>query len=189
VRGKDISGGLNYRYLIFELTLLTEWNTIYQMAVLLSLEVNGKRGEVMSNSKEQSYHSHTRISPIYHYVLAPVSLIFFVASIVYIIMERFSFSSTLLLGLSVSVAILTILVRGLAITLQNRVIRNEENTRHFMLTGKPLDQRLTLQQIIALRFSMDEAFPSLCTKAADSGMEPDAIKRAIIDWRADHLRV
>lgn len=143
----------------------------------------------MSNSKEQNYHSHKRISPIYHYVLAPISIILLVASIVYIIMERFTFSSTLLLGLSFTVVILTILVRLIALTLQNRIIRNEENTRHFMLTGKPLDQRLTLQQIIALRFSRDEVFPSLCTKAVESGMEPDAIKRAVIEWRADHLRV
>jgi membrane protein insertase Oxa1/YidC/SpoIIIJ len=143
----------------------------------------------MSNSKEQSYQSHRRISPIYHYILAPLSFILLVASIVYMIMERFTFSSTLLLGLSLSVIILTVLVRGLAITLQNRIIRNEENTRHFMLTGKPLDQRLTLQQIIALRFSTDEEFPSLCTKAVESGLKPDAIKRAVIQWRADHLRV
>lgn len=143
----------------------------------------------MGNSKEQSYQNHRRISPIYHYVLAPISFILLVASIVYMIMERFTFSSTMLLGLSLSVGLLTILVRGSAITLQNRIIRNEENTRHFMLTGKSLDQRLTLQQIIALRFSLDEAFPSLCTKAIESGMEPDAIKRAIIEWRADHLRV
>jgi hypothetical protein len=143
----------------------------------------------MSNSKEQSYQSHRRISPSYHFVLAPISLILLVASIVYIIRERFTFSSILLLGLSLSVFILTILVRGLALILQNRIIRNEENTRHFMLTGKPLDQRLTLQQIIALRFAMDEAFPSLCTKAIETGMAPDAIKKAIIEWRADHLRV
>lgn len=143
----------------------------------------------MSNSKQQSYQNHRRISPIYHYVLAPISIIFLVASIVYMIMEGFTFSSILLLGLSLIVVILTIIVRVSAITLQNRIIRNEENTRCFMLTGKPLDQRLTLQQIIALRFSKDDAFPSLCTKAVESGMEPDAIKRAVIEWRADHLRV
>jgi hypothetical protein len=171
------------------LTLISEWNSMYEMAVRLSLEVNGKRGQVMSNSKGQSYQNHKRISPIYHFVLAPMSFILLVASIVYMIMERFTFSSILLFGLSLSVIILTILVRSSAITVQNRIIRNEENTRHFLLTGKPLDKRLTLQQIIALRFSMDEEFPSLCTKAVESNMEPAAIKSAIIEWRSDHLRV
>ncbi len=45
------------------------------------------------------------------------------------------------------------------------MIRAEENFRHFILTGKPLDSRLDMKQIIALRFAEDDEFPELCQKA------------------------
>jgi hypothetical protein len=112
-----------------------------------------------------------------------------IASIVYIVMERFSYLSILLLGVSICLTILVMLVRLYALKLQDRIIRHEENTRHFMLTGEPLDSRLTLKQIIALRFAEDEAFPTLCVKAVETEMQPDAIKKSIPQWRADHHRV
>ncbi|CAG7654783.1 DUF6526 family protein [Paenibacillus allorhizosphaerae] len=143
----------------------------------------------MSKLQEQSYRNHKMFSPLYHFGVALVAPIVWIASIVYLIMERFSFASILLFGLSVSVMLLTVLVRLFATKLQDRIIRQEENFRHFVLTNKPLDARLSLNQIIALRFAEDDAFPALCLKAAETGMQPDEIKKSITHWRADQLRV
>ena len=41
---------------------------------------------------------------------------------------------------------------------QDRAIRAEENLRHYVLAGKLLDSRLTIRQIIGLRFAIDEEF-------------------------------
>jgi hypothetical protein len=61
--------------------------------------------------------------------------------------------------------------------------------RHFVLTGKPLDSRLRLSQIIALRFASDLEFPALAQKAAEEGLSSKEIKQSIQNWRADYNRV
>jgi hypothetical protein len=72
---------------------------------------------------------------------------------------------------------------------QDRAIRADENLRHFAMTGKLLDPRLTVRQVVALRFAPDNEFLALAKRAADEGMAPDAIKRAIKNWREDSYRV
>ena len=72
---------------------------------------------------------------------------------------------------------------------QDRAIRAEEKLRHYTLTGKPLDPRLTMQQIVGLRFASDAEFPELARKAAEENLSLDAIKRAVKSWRPDHDRL
>jgi len=143
----------------------------------------------MAQSNEQNYQNHRKISNLFYVVLAPLALILLTGSLVHMIREGFTFPSILLFGFAVFAIILAAFLRPLLIMLQNRIIRNEERTRHYILTGKPLDANLTLGQIIALRFSSDSQFPALCKQAAENNMKPDAIKRAVTNWRADHLRV
>lgn len=143
----------------------------------------------MSQHKPQQYGNHKKITPMYHFVLVWIAALVLIASIVNLASEKVSFTSILLVGVSVCVAILVLLLRQFATTLQDRIIRQEESFRHFRLTGKPLDARLSMKQIIALRFAEDDEFPSLCSKAAETGTAPDQIKKSITRWRADHHRV
>jgi hypothetical protein len=71
---------------------------------------------------------------------------------------------------------------------QDRAIRAEENLRHYVLTGKLLDKRINMRQTTALRFAPDEEFVQLANKAAEEGLSPDEIKKAVVEWRADHHR-
>ena len=95
----------------------------------------------------------------------------------------------LLLLLALMAAITAVLSRRNAQVVQDRVIRAEENFRHFLLTGKPLDGRLTLHQVIALRFASDPEFLQLAAQAAEAGMKPVDIKKAVKAWRPDVRRV
>ena len=79
--------------------------------------------------------------------------------------------------------------RAFPLRAQDRVIKLEESLRAHRLTGQDLDARLTMPQIIALRFASDEEWPALAKRAADEGMERYAIKEAIKNWRADPYRV
>lgn len=79
--------------------------------------------------------------------------------------------------------------RGFALKAQDRAIRAEETLRYFILTGKPLDSRLTLSQIIALRFASDEELPALAQQAAEKGLNNKEIKTQIKNWRSDWHRV
>jgi hypothetical protein len=79
--------------------------------------------------------------------------------------------------------------RMFSLKAQDRAIRAEENLRHYVLTGKLLDPRLSVGQIVALRFAADQEFAALAARAAQESMPPDAIKRAVQHWRGDTYRV
>ncbi len=79
--------------------------------------------------------------------------------------------------------------RIFALKAQDRAIRAEENLRHFALTGKLLDPRLTIRQVIGLRFASDAEFVELAARAVQENLSEDAIKRAVKSWRADTYRV
>jgi hypothetical protein len=83
---------------------------------------------------------------------------------------------------------LFIFARNFALKAQDRAIRAEENFRHYLLTGKPFDSKLTLRQIIGLRFASDEEFPELAQKASEESMCEEDIKKAIKNWRGDFDR-
>ena len=56
--------------------------------------------------------------------------------------------------------------------------------RHFALTGRLLDPRLTMRQIIGLRFASDAEFAGLADRAAAEKLSLDEIKKAVKTWRA-----
>jgi hypothetical protein len=60
--------------------------------------------------------------------------------------------------------------------------------RHFVMTGKLLDPRLRMGQIVALRFASDGEFVALAQKAAQDNVKPADIKLAVKNWRADEYR-
>ena len=78
--------------------------------------------------------------------------------------------------------------RAFAMKVQDRAIRAEENLRHFAMTGKLFDPRLTMGQIIALRFAPDEEFLALAGRAVDERLSREDIKKSIKTWRADNYR-
>jgi hypothetical protein len=79
--------------------------------------------------------------------------------------------------------------RVFALGAQNRVIRAEEKMRHYLLAGKPLDSRVTMDQTIGLRFASDGEFVELAKRAAETGMSKADIKKAVKTWRADNDRL
>jgi len=78
--------------------------------------------------------------------------------------------------------------RSFALRVQDRAIRAEENLRYYILTGKRLDPRVRMGQIIALRFASDEEFVQLVERAIAENLRSNEIKKAIKNWRADYYR-
>ena len=140
----------------------------------------------------QTYANHRRIVIPFHRVLLPILLLTVIGSLVNLYQswgdhERI-YNSSLIVVLSIAVQAVAIFARVFALKAQDRAIRAEESLRHFVLTGKLPDARLTVLQIAALRFASDGEFVALAKKAAEEGMAPDAIKRAVQQWRADTYR-
>jgi uncharacterized protein DUF6526 len=141
----------------------------------------------------QSYRNHAQIVPLYHRVLTGLLLLILIGSIVNLTKSwgdstRF-YSASLIVALTIAAILLFIFVRVFPLKAQDRAIRAEEQLRHYVLTGKLLDRRLTMRQIVALRFASDAEFVALAQRAVDQSMTPDAIKQAVKEWRADTYRV
>jgi hypothetical protein len=130
---------------------------------------------------------------MFHYVLFGILVLTFIGSLVNLYKSWGDhlrlYSASLLAVLTFSVIMLSLFCRVFALKAQDRAIRAEENLRHYVLTGKLLDSRLSVRQTVALRFSPDEEFVELARRAAGEQMTPDAIKQAIRTWRADLYRV
>ena len=141
----------------------------------------------------QNYANHRQLVPLYHFVLAGILLLTLIGSAVNLYESwgdhQRLYSASLILVLTVAVFILTLLARIFALKAQDRAIRAEENLRHYVLTGKLLDARLGMLQIVALRFASDPELPALAREAADKALTPGDIKKAVKAWRADLYRV
>jgi hypothetical protein len=99
------------------------------------------------------------------------------------------YSAALISVLTVSILMLFFFCRIFALKAQDRAIRAEENLRHYVLTGKLLDPRITVRQVVGLRFASDEEFVELARRAAEEGLPEDKIKKSVREWRPDHYRV
>ncbi|MGD0870083.1 MAG: DUF6526 family protein [Bryobacteraceae bacterium] len=142
---------------------------------------------------DQDYSNHRQTVPIFHYVLLPVLFLTVIGSIVNLV-ESWGdhlriYSASLIVVLSVASFLMLFLLRIFALKAQDRAIRAEENLRHFAMTGKLLDARLTIRQVVGLRFASDGEFVALAQRAAAENLTSDAIKRAIKTWRPDTYRV
>jgi len=141
----------------------------------------------------QSYAKHTRIVPLYHIVTFWLLVLIFVGSCVNLYQSLGDharlYSASLLVALSFATILVAFFARSFALKAQDRAIRAEEQLRHFAMTGKLLDPRLTIRQVIGLRFASDAEFVALAQRAADQNLSPDAIKKAVTQWRADTHRV
>jgi hypothetical protein len=142
---------------------------------------------------EQSFANHARYVRGFHGVI-PTLLLLALAGSVYGLFRAFQYGAFRVWAASnvllvVAVAILVWYAREFPLKAQDRAIRAEEGLRHFILTGQRLDPRLTVRQVVALRFAGDAEFPELSRRAAEEGLRPSEIKKAIREWRADLYRV
>ena len=141
----------------------------------------------------QNYKNHSRFVPLYHYVTYALLLAVIIGSVINAVhtCQRGEniYSASLICVLAFATILTCFFARFFALKAQDRAIRAEENFRHFMVTGKQLDSRLKMAQIIALRFAGDDEFVALAKKAADENMAAKEIKLAINNWRGDYNRV
>ena len=141
---------------------------------------------------EQNFKNHSRLVPMFHGVAFTAALFPFVVFIIDFIRaignESGRLHAAAMLSLSVALILGLWFARVFSLKAQDRGIRAEENFRHFVATGKPLDSRLKMGQIVALRFAGDDEFVALAKQAADENMEPKQIKMAVKNWRADNNR-
>ena len=143
---------------------------------------------------EQNVKNHARLVPLHHFLLLPLIIAINVAAF-YKLYQNYTTGlggglliPIILCGIGLALLMITLLARKFVLKVQDRAIRAEENLRYYAISGKLLDSRLTLQQIIALRFAPNNELLDLSHRAVAENLSASQIKHAIKNWRADHDR-
>ena len=144
--------------------------------------------------ENQEFKNHSRLVPLFHFVT-------FGLIIATLVMSCIKFQRNMSTGLGGLITPITFLLiaftlvflawftRSFALKAQDRAIRAEESLRFFVLTGKLPDPKLTIQQMIALRFASDSEVIELAQRAVKENMTATDIKQAIKNWKGDYYRV
>lgn len=93
--------------------------------------------------------------------------------------------------LAAAVLVILSMTRRYTTALQDRIIRLEMRLRLERLLPSPQQPqiaRLTVPQLVALRFAGDAELPALVERAVSEGLSRKEIKRAIVDWQPDFAR-
>ena len=143
--------------------------------------------------KRQDYSNHKRYIALFHFLMFGLVICIFGGAVLNYInsinKEDEFYSSLLILGIGVVQLMSFFFFRGFALRAQDRAIRAEENFRHFILSGKPFDTRLNMDQIVALRFAPDDEFILLSKEAVEKQLTGEEIKKSIKRWKGDYHRV
>ncbi|HMD08679.1 MAG TPA: DUF6526 family protein [Candidatus Acidoferrum sp.] len=140
---------------------------------------------------EQSFQSHAKWVPPFHFFVLPVLLIN-IGFQIYWCVKAFTISSvvSVLVALAFFVGIGT--ARGMALKVQDRVIRLEERLRFERVLPADLHPRIgefTIDQLVALRFASNAELPELARKVLEEKLnDRKAIKQMIKTWRPDFAR-
>ena len=140
----------------------------------------------------QTYASHRRWVPMYHFFALPVFLAnVIVTAIQFVRNPRFMTGWGVIVALALFFGMLYL--RFMPVKAQDRIIRLEERARLERILPSDLRGRvgeLSASQLIAIRFAPDDEAPDLTRRALNGELKSQSdIKRAIRNWRADQLRV
>jgi hypothetical protein len=136
--------------------------------------------------------------PLHHFVLLPAALIMAIYTVRRYLSVAGDDSEESRIWFCVMVlaiivfAGLVMLRQHYALMLQDRVARLEVRQRYFELTGKslrPLEEQLTLKQILSLRLAGDQELPSLVQATIQEKLTPKDIQARIQDFQFDTMRV
>ena len=142
----------------------------------------------------QNYKNHLKFYAPHHFIFLPI-----MCTLVSIGMYKYFTEDTqkliwgLFTVLAACILYLTVMLRQhYALSNQNRIVRLEFYLRYFQISGEKYNDelnKLNFSQIATLRFAPDNEFLALTQKAIKEGTAPDQIKKLIINWKPDNMRV
>jgi hypothetical protein len=137
----------------------------------------------MAQTKTQNFTNHAH-RPIMTMVAGLPGLVA-LALLVYGMIRNPTLQNFALLCLAFSVMVLVSISRAYTVRLQDRIIRLEMQLRLERLGRGSEFARLSVPQIVALRFASDAELPGLIDSALTKNLSPAEIKKAVRDWQAD----
>jgi uncharacterized membrane protein YciS (DUF1049 family) len=141
---------------------------------------------------EQSFQSHTKWLPPFHFFVLPVVLINLGFSIYWCVKWWFTVGGVLSVFFAAALFVGMVMARAMAMKVQDRVIRIEERIRFERLLPADMHARIgefTMDQLVALRFASNAELPELARKVLQEQVKDrKAIKQMIKTWRPDPAR-
>ena len=144
------------------------------------------------SDRQQTFANHRRYWPVWHFFAVPILVVNVIVAGVYFVRSPSLASGW---NVVVAIALVTAIVasRYMPLKTQDRIICVEERMRLERLLPSDMRSRipeLRRRHLIALRFAPDDEIPELTRRVLAGELQtPFDIKRAIANWRADHLRV
>lgn len=144
--------------------------------------------------RKQNYSNHVRYYSAHHFVFYPLLLL----AMSYSIYSFSHYPEQKQIWLAVFILFCFIgwlsfmLRQHYALGNQDRIIRLEMRLRYFVLTGnrlEPIESSLSFRQLAALRFASDEELPTLAERAVKENLSSTQIKKFILEWMPDTMRV
>ena len=141
---------------------------------------------------DQSFESHAKWVPPFHFFVLPVLLINIGFQIYWCVKSWFSVSGVLSVLVAVAFFVGIGTARGMVLKVQDRLIRLEERLRFERVLPADLHARIgefTIDQLVALRFASNAELPDLARMVLEEKIvERKAIKKLIRTWRPDFAR-
>lgn len=141
---------------------------------------------------EQSFKSHTRWLPPFHFFVLPVLLINFGFSIYWWVKAGLTLNGLLSVLVAAALFVGMVMARVMTMKVQDRVIRMEERLRLERVLPADMQPRIdefTIEQFVGLRFASNAELPELARKVLDEKLNHrKEIKQLIKTWRPDLAR-
>jgi Family of unknown function (DUF6526) len=143
---------------------------------------------------KQSYKNHSKYYPAHHFLFYPLLLVFIVYGIYGYAnhSDQHEIWICLISGFIFIGWLAFMLRQHYALGNQDRIIRLELRLRYFEITGErfePLEMNFRFKQLAALRFASDNELPALIKRAIIEQLTSSDIKKSILKWKEDHMRV
>lgn len=143
---------------------------------------------------KQKFANHVRYYTTHHFIYYPLLLLALAGSV--LMYDQHPDQKKIWLAIIVIIFFLGwtsfMLRQHYALGNQNRIIRLELRFRYYLLTNnrlEPLESNLRFSQLAALRFASDEELPALVERTIKENLGAREIKKSIIHWLPDYMRV
>lgn len=137
----------------------------------------------------QSYATHRRYYPLFHFVAIPLLALNLILRVVFVWRHPLNKMAWWDVVFAVALVALALAARIMALAVQDRLIRLEETLR--LQRVLPDDLRgqiaqMSTGQFVSLRFCADDELPDLARVVLKDGIrDRNEIKQKIKNWRAD----
>jgi len=139
----------------------------------------------------QTFKSHARFFPLFHFFVAPVLIINFFVSL-WQLYKQPSAATAWSMVVALALVGLALAARLMALTVQDRLIRLEMRLRLQQVLPPELVARvgeIERPQFVALRFASDAELPDLVREVLTGKLATHrAIKERVRSWQPDYFR-